>query len=155
MNDRSKVLIAVVVLCVIGAVSVSRRSVQPVASNKAVEADIGQAAAPNADSYVPYEIVDAWNLGLAIVVDPKHRNEKDLILLTRQLQRGARSKTHWLVRVFDDAEAARRHRESLVDDVQLAKHHIALYIRNTTTGIEELTLMLGGLNGPFKKIDLQ
>jgi hypothetical protein len=112
---------------------------------------------------VTYKVVEKWSFNggqsRIIVIDPRLRTEAGLLAVAARLRADTAGDRIAAVFIYDDLAAARLHH---VDDAKLSKsdanlhhaHQVGFYNRNQNTGFHELTMLLQGLDGPWKKVAL-
>ena len=94
-----------------------------------------------------------------IVIDPKHRNFKNMKTLGDTLRKDTASDRNAIVFVYDDARAAAMQRDAANDKLSGAdgafydQHSIGNYTRNINTGYHTLEIFLDGLNGTVTEIN--
>ena len=108
---------------------------------------------------IEYRNVAASGLKTVIVIDPSHRNEKDMRLLGDQLRSSFGKERIAVVIVFDDDKAALMNKDvsqgklSKQNEAHYDKHMIGTYHRNANTGHHAFQINLEGLDGPSIDID--
>jgi hypothetical protein len=112
---------------------------------------------PRTGPMIGYRMMPAAGLRKVIVIDPSHRNEKDLRVLGGNLREDYASEKFAMVMVFDDAKAAVMVRDvtqlNAADDAYYSKHFVAVYLRNDNSGVHTLTISLQGIDGPQIDVD--
>ena len=76
-----------------------------------------KAKSEEAPAGISYRVVESWNGGLcrAVVIDPAHRNEKDMRALGDQLNRETSNDAFALVLVYDEEKAARLRSDAVAE----------------------------------------
>lgn len=114
---------------------------------------------------IAYEVVQEWPIpnggyGRVIVVDVRYRNEAGLRKVAEQIKNDTRGDRNAFVFIYDDKRAAELRIAALEDRLNkedLAHHDshmIGSYFRNANTGYHALTMMLQGVMGSAKEINL-
>jgi hypothetical protein len=89
---------------------------------------------------------------MVIVIDPKHRNEKNLRDLGDKIRQERKKDRLAVVSVFDDEKAARMKKDAAADRLNdedgafYDRHLIGSYFKNGA-GVDEFVIFLDGLNG--------
>ena len=107
---------------------------------------------------ISHRIIEEWTIpnggyGRIIVIDPVHRNEKDMRMLGDQLRSDTKKDRNAFIWIYDDEKAARVRKAALAERLNKKdlehhdKHVIGDYARNANTGFHALIIFLEGLDG--------
>jgi hypothetical protein len=110
---------------------------------------------------IDYSIVKTWEItnggyGKAIVIDPRHANESDMILLASTIKSDVSADRNAFVFVFTSREAAlMRDRLNSLTERERGTYHkayVGSYSKNGNNGLEEMEIHPEGLNGSSRTI---
>jgi hypothetical protein len=138
----------------------------PTSKTGPTEAAVPNAKAATGEKAVPtisYRVIEEWTIpnggyGRIIVIEPTHRNEKDMRMLGDQLRSDTKKDRNAIIFVYDDEKAARMRKAALAERLNkkdLAhhdKHMIGDYLRNANTSFHCLKILLEGLDGPSLEV---
>lgn len=105
---------------------------------------------------IPYRIVDQWKIpnggfGKVILIDPKHKTEKDMRALGETLKQDTTGDRNAFIFIYDNERASKMHRKSPPEGTKEGRffdeHSVGNYMRNINTGHHAMLILLKGVNG--------
>jgi hypothetical protein len=107
---------------------------------------------------IPFQIIREWEIpnggyGRTILIDPKYKNESDLKKLGDQLVEYTKNDRNAFIFIYDDKRAAELQENigNLNDSEQAVydQHFIGRYFKNANTGVNELAIILNGIDSDW------
>ena len=111
---------------------------------------------------IEYQIIHEWVInnggyGRVLLIDPKFRNENDLKKLGEEIKDTTLNDRNAFVFVYDDIKAAQMQENVMNlnedDGAFYDEHFVLTYSKNINTGLNQLVIMVDGLNGDSIIID--